>query len=160
MTRAEEAIESQTTAYQAQYTNANRAGEFLNEAQKALETEGKKADKMAEDLSKKSDNVSKQASIIISNIIRTIKELTSITTGAYEQVKHLKGEFNKQLSDLLAVVSKNENLTKEFERVKNGITQSFKDIRSRGKELSDFKKEIANHITQLNTALERLDDRW
>lgn len=148
--------EAQTNIYHPPCSQ--ESDEVLDDAQAALDTEGRKAEEMAQNLSQKGDKISEQVSIIISNLIRTINELIQIKIGSYQQVKHLKCEFTQHLSDLMMIVCNNDNLVKQFENVKTKITQSFKDIRAEIIELPDFKTEIASHIQLINSALQVVSD--
>eukprot|EP01083_Nonionella_stella_P161871 530698_1 len=159
-------LESEKRSVTSQCNNAVKAldpGHRLNEttmemdaASKSLQVQSEKAEKIAAKLKQKGSEFSTKATKIIGALVEGIKTLAGIQAGAYEQVKLLKGEFRRQLDDLMSVVKDSNNLAEAFEQCQDNIDGAFKSLQRGRSDWNDFKREITNHIRTINRLLEGL----
>eukprot|EP01084_Bolivina_argentea_P187254 322591_1 len=156
---AEDAARALKSGYRKEQTRLTSAGKLLDESQTAITGETARAENIANKLKENSSKISQQANVIISNIINSLKQLSGITTGAYEQVQDLKKQFEKDLDQLMSVVNANNTLQSKFEGVQKDISNAFKQYKRGRVELSGFKMEIYNKMDTLNQLLEILDER-
>eukprot|EP01083_Nonionella_stella_P084544 234082_1 len=156
---AEDAAKALKRKYRGEDRRLNEAGKELDAASTSLQNQSAKAEEMATKLKQKGGELSTKATKIIGDLVEGIKTLAGIQAGAYEQVKLLRGKFRQQLDDLMSVVKDSNNLAEEFEQCQDNIDGAFKSLQRGRSDWNDFKREITNHIGDVNRLLERLDER-
>ena len=110
---------------------------------------------MAQKLKDRQDSISTQIAVIITNIIGIIEQLIAINNCSCHHIKHLKGQFNTQFTNILFIntITTNESLMIDIENVNDNIVALFKKLRHKRVALQEFKEGIAKAIEQFNAAL-------
>jgi len=156
---AEAAVNTLKKGYSAESNRLSDAGKLLDESADILRGETSRAEDISKQLEENGNKISTRATAVITNIIASIKELSEITHGSYEQVQELKSKFRTDLDDLMEIVKENNSLQIELEQVKTSISGTFKSLKRGRVEYSQFKQEIQDNLSRLNQLLDDLDER-